>query len=100
MTARCRFFLGVFFLCLFGSTRPQYSCPPFPEYSYYPSRPQEPAALSALIDATHSRSATDVCGTIMRCVFVSLDVLRGFDPDVSQSYHNRVAHLPGVARYA
>jgi hypothetical protein len=34
------------------------------------------------------------------CSAVNLDVLRGFEPDVSQSYHNRVAHLARVARYA
>jgi hypothetical protein len=33
------------------------------------------------------------------CASVSLDVLRGFEPDVSQSYHNRFAHLPRIARY-
>ncbi len=28
-----------------------------------------------------------------RCASVNLDVLRGFEPDVSQSYHNRTVDL-------
>src|SRR5688500_10583781 len=34
------------------------------------------------------------------CVSVNLDVLRGREPDVSHSYHNRFAHLQRVAMYA
>ena len=36
---------------------------------------------------------------ITRCASVNLGVLRGFEADVSQSYHNRIAHLPRVPRY-
>src|SRR5262245_1496766 len=49
---------------------------------------------------TYTRSVTSPAKTITRCASVNLDVLRGLEADVSQSYHNRVAHLPRVARYA
>ena len=29
--------------------------------------------------------------TIPRCASVNLDIRRGFEPDVSQSYHNRLS---------
>src|SRR5437879_2150335 len=50
--------------------------------------------------STHTRSATSPSKTITRRASVNLDVLRGFESDVSQSYHNRVAHLRRVARHA
>jgi hypothetical protein len=48
---------------------------------------------------THTRFAARPSRTITRCASVNLGVLRGFEPDVSQSYHNRVAYLPRVATY-
>jgi hypothetical protein len=36
--------------------------------------------------------------SITRCASVNLDVLRGFESDVSQSYHNRCAHLRRAPR--
>src|SRR5215204_2052189 len=50
--------------------------------------------------STHTRSATQASTTITQCASVNLDVLRGFEPDLSQCYHNRVAHLLRVARRA
>src|SRR5436190_19312805 len=38
--------------------------------------------------------------TTTPCASVNLDVLRGFEPGVSHSYHNRVAHLALVAQYS
>src|SRR5436190_16895159 len=49
--------------------------------------------------STHTRSATYPFRTITRCASVNLGVLRGFEADVSQSYHNRIAHLRRVALY-
>ena len=49
--------------------------------------------------STHTRSATSPSNTITPYASVNLDVLRGFEPHVSQSYHNRGVHLRGVARY-
>src|SRR5215471_3370373 len=43
--------------------------------------------------STHTRSATSRSKSLTRCAPVSRDVSRGFEPDVSQSYHNRVLHL-------
>ena len=49
--------------------------------------------------STLTRSATYPSETITRCPSVNLDVLRGFEPDVSHSYHNRFAHLRRLRRY-
>jgi hypothetical protein len=42
--------------------------------------------------STHTRSGTWPSRTTTRCASVNLDVLRGSEPDVSQSYHNRFAN--------
>jgi hypothetical protein len=41
----------------------------------------------------HTRSATYPSNSIPRCASVDLDVSRGFEPHVSQPYHNREPHL-------
>jgi hypothetical protein len=40
------------------------------------------------LEPSHEKTASTT-----RCASVNLDVLRGFEPDVSQSYHNRRWHL-------
>jgi hypothetical protein len=46
------------------------------------------------------REESSAFKTITWCASVNLDVLRGSEPHLSQSYHNRVAHLRRVAPYA
>jgi hypothetical protein len=46
----------------------------------------------------HTRSRTSASKTISRCASVNLDVLRGYEPDVSQSYHNRLFNLANRRR--
>jgi hypothetical protein len=50
--------------------------------------------------STHTRSATYPSPITTPCASVNLDVFRGFEPHVSQSYHNRITHLRRVAQYA
>src|SRR3954447_2291650 len=43
-------------------------------------------------------AASDRSGLEFRCASINLDVRRGFEPHVSQPYHNRLAHLRRVKR--
>src|SRR5262245_30066593 len=72
--------------CAPSSLRPSGKASVLKEHACKAKRASDTEPLRSAL--THTRSTIRPSRTLTRCASANRDVLRGFEPDVSQSYHN------------